>query len=146
MMNSNHDHALGVGVGDRRNVVFDVSDAHACDKSWFDPLYEDLDDGGVSEFLYLLQNLRLRDWHPRQIIKTAETSEQQRMSGDSVSQWSQACIDADAIIGLGRAPYGIETTLDLGTTIPLPALRDAYTGFCTQNKLHPLGGIAFGSQ
>jgi hypothetical protein len=145
IMTTNHDHAVSAGVGDRRNVVFDVSDAHACDKSWFDPLYRELDNGGTSEFLHFLQNLKLGDWHPREILKTPETTEQQRMSGDSVAQWSQACIDADAIIGTGRAPYGNETTLDLGTTIPLPALREAYTGFCAQNKLHPSGVIAFGT-
>ena len=100
MMTTNHEHAVAAGVGDRRLAVYDVGDEHACDKSWFDPLYRDLDDGGASEFLYLLQNLKLGDWHPRQILKTAETTEQQRMSGDSVSQWSQACIYADAINGL----------------------------------------------
>ena len=89
MMTTNHDHAVAAGVGDRRLVVYDVSDEHACDKTWFDPLYQDLENGGFSEFLYLLQNLRLGDWHPRQILKTAEATEQQRMSGDSVSQWSQ---------------------------------------------------------
>ena len=89
MMTTNHDHAVAAGVGDRRLVVYDVSDEHASDKTWFDPLYNDLENGGFSEFLYLLQNLRLGDWHPRQILKTAEAAEQQRMSGDSVSQWSQ---------------------------------------------------------
>jgi hypothetical protein len=79
--------------------VYDVSEEHACDKAWFDPLYQDLNDGGIGEFLYFLQNLKLGDWHPRQILRTSETIEQQRMSGDSVSQWSQACILADAVIG-----------------------------------------------
>ena len=119
IMTTNHDHAVAAGVGDRRNIVFDVSDEHACDKTWFDPIYADLDDGGTSEFLYFLQNLKLGEWHPREILKTAETTEQQRMSGDSVSQWSQACIDADAIVGTGRGPYGTETTLELGTDMPL---------------------------
>ena len=122
-------------------MVFDVSDKHACDKGWFDPLYRDLDDGGTSEFLHFLKNLKLGEWHPREILKTAETTEQQRMSGDSVSQWSQACIDADAIVGTGRGPYGTETTLDSGTPISLAALYEAYKGFCKQ---HPLGPVAFG--
>jgi hypothetical protein len=87
-MTTNHDHAVSAGVGDRRNAVFDISDEHTCDKTWFAPLYRDLDDGGTSEFLHCLQNLQLGDWHPREILKTAETTEQQRMSGDSVSQWS----------------------------------------------------------
>ena len=124
--------------------MYDVSDERVGDKAWFDNLYRDLADGGTSEFLYFLQNLKLGDWHPREILKTAETTEQQRMSGDSVSQWSQACIDADAIIGAGRGPYGTETTHDLGTPISSEALREAYTGFCKQNSLRPLGTDGFG--
>jgi len=46
----------------------------------FDPLYRDLEAGGYSEFLWFLQNLQLGDWHPREIIKTAEATEQQRMN------------------------------------------------------------------
>ena len=99
MMTTNHDHAVAAGVGDRRDVVYDVSDERACDKNWFDPIYQDLDDGSTSEFLYFLQNVKLGEWHPRQILKTAEATEQQRMTGDSICQWSQACIYADAIVG-----------------------------------------------
>ena len=59
MMTTNHDHAVAAGVGDRRLVVYDVSDEHASDKTWFDPLYHDLENGGFSEFLYLLSTVRL---------------------------------------------------------------------------------------
>src|SRR5438477_338336 len=83
-------YAVAAGVGDRRYVVYDVSAEHANDKSWFGPLYRDLDDGGASEFLWMLQTLPLGNWHPREIIKTAEATEQQRMSADSVSEWAQA--------------------------------------------------------
>ena len=70
--------------------------------------------GGTNEFFYLLKNLRLGEWHPREILRTAETAEQQRMSGDSVSQWSQACIDADAVIGAPPGPHGIEQSTRSG--------------------------------
>jgi phage/plasmid-associated DNA primase len=139
---TNHDHAIAAGVRDRRYVVYDVSDERAGDKAWFDSLYQDLANGGTSEFLYFLKRLQLGDWHPsRDILKTAETTEQQRMSGDSVSQWSQACIDAD---GAGRGSYGMEMTLDLGTPISSEALREAYTGFCKQNSLRSLSTEGFG--
>jgi hypothetical protein len=142
MMTTNHDHAVAAGVGDRRNVVYDISDEHACDKNWFDPLYQDLETGGTSEFLWFLQSLRLGDWHPRQIIKTAEATEQQRMSADSISQWARACIDADAIVGGSHGPY--PTSHDLGTTIKSEALREAYTGFCKQQSLRAVNGVLFG--
>lgn len=141
---TNHDHAIAAGVRDRRNVVYDVSDERVGDRAWFDRLYRDLADGGTSEFLHLLLNLQLEGWHPRQNLRTSETAEQQRMSGDSVSQWSQACIDADAIVGAGRGSYGIEMTHDLGTALSSETLREAYTGFCKQNGLRALGPDAFG--
>jgi hypothetical protein len=137
MMTTNHDHAIAAGVRDRRNVVYDVSDERVGDKAWFDSLYQDLAAGGISEFLYLLQNLQLGDWHPREILKTAETTEQQRMSGDSVSQWSQACIDADAIIGA----VGL---YDLGQRISAEELREAHSGYCRQHGLRAVNVAIFG--
>ncbi|MDE2284569.1 MAG: hypothetical protein KGK33_08150 [Hyphomicrobiales bacterium] len=144
LMTTNHDHAVAAGAGDRRNVVYDVLDEKAGDKAWFDRLYRDLNDGGAGEFLDFLQNLQLGKWHPREILKTTETLEQQRLSGDSVSQWAQACIEGDAVIGAGRGPHGIGTTPDLGTPISSEALREAYTGFCKQNSLRALSTVGFG--
>jgi hypothetical protein len=136
---TNHDHAFAAGVGDRRHVAFEVSSEHANDRDWFDPLYDDLENGGTSEFLWLLLNLDLANWHPRIIIKTEETAEQQRMSGDSASQWSQSCIDADAIVVSDQKPL-----LDLGALIAFPDLSDAYTGFCRKTGQRPMGHEEFG--
>lgn len=144
IMTTNHDHAIGAGVGDRRFAVYDVSDKHARDESWFDPIYRDLDEGGASEFLWFLQDLKLGSWHPRLILKTAEATEQQRMSGDSVSQWSQACIDADAVIGAGPGLHGMAQTQALSAAISVEALRQAYSGFCKQNGLRTISTVAFG--
>jgi hypothetical protein len=69
MLTTNHDHAVAVGVRDRRNVVFDVSDSRIGDREWFGRLYQDLDDGGRSEFLYFLQNLRLGTGTPAKFSK-----------------------------------------------------------------------------
>ncbi len=144
MMMTNHDHAVAAGVGDRRNVVYDISDERACDKTWFDPIYRDLDDGGTSEFLDFLQNVKLGDWHPRQILKTAEAIEQQRMTGDSVCQWSQACIYADEIVGVGQGPYGLEQTFYLGTSVSTETLKDAYAGYCRQHGQRAANEEVFG--
>jgi len=122
-------------------VVYDVSDEHACDRDWFDPLYRDLEAGATNEFLWFLQNLRLGNWHPRQIIKTAEATEQQRMSADSVCQWARACIEADAIVGAQGLYAAIH---DLGAKISSEALREAYTGYCKQQSLRAVNGVSFG--
>ena len=102
-----------------------VRNMHATE-TWFDPVYRDLEDGGANEFLYFLQNLRLGNWHPRAIIKTAETAEQQRMSADSISQWSQSCIDAGDVAGF-PLPRAVAST----------QLQQLYTDFCQRHKLHP---------
>jgi hypothetical protein len=92
--------------------------------------------------LWFLQRIRLGDWHPRQILKTAEATEQQRMSGDTVSQWSQACIEADAIVG--SAFHGISQQQDLGQRTAIDELHKAYTGHCNQQRLRPTNVVAFG--
>jgi hypothetical protein len=136
---TNHDHAFAAGVGERRHVAFEVSSEHANDRGWFGPLYDDLENGGTSEFLWLVQNLQLGDWHPRMILRTEETREQQRMSGDSVSQWSQACIVADEIAVSDRGPH-----YDLGGLISSRDLLNAYTDFCRKAGQRPMGPEEFG--
>jgi hypothetical protein len=64
-----------------------------------------------------------------------EAAEQQRMSADTVSQWSRACINADAIVGAARGPEASMPTYDLGTRIPSETLREAYAGYCKQHSL-----------
>jgi hypothetical protein len=144
LMTTNHDHAVAAGARDRRNVVYEVLDDKAGDNRWFDRIYRDLDDGGAGEFLDFLLNLQLGDWHPREVLKTAETVEQQRMSGDSISQWAQACIEADEVIGAPRGLHGNVVTHSLGSTISTEALREAYAGFCRQNSLRPVSTDGFG--
>jgi hypothetical protein len=144
IMTTNHEHAVAAGVRDRRYFVLDVSEQRVGDKVYFNRLYQDLDNGGASEFLYLLESLRLGEWHPRQLVKTSEATEQQRMSADSLSQWSHACIDADAIIGAAKAQYGFEKTYNLGTRVPSKDLRNAYGGYCKQHGLRAVNEEVFG--
>jgi hypothetical protein len=84
--------------------------------------------------------MKLDGWHPREILKTAEAKEQQRMSGDSVAEWSQASIDADVITEPG--PYGIKH--DLGAFISSEVLRKAYSAYCKEHGLHAANQGSFG--
>ena len=86
--------------------------------------------------------MQLDEWHPREILNTKETAEQQRMSSDSVSQWSQACVEADAIIGDAR--HGV-VRHDLGERIASEDLRQAYAAFCRQHGLRPANQEVFGT-
>jgi hypothetical protein len=139
MMTTNHEHAVQAGVSDRRFFVLDVSDEKAQDVRWFEPLYEDLAEGGKEQFLQFLLNVNLTGWHPRNLPKTADTVAQQRMSADTVARWIQSCIDDDSIVGHAMGP-----AFGLGTTIPSENLRTAYTGYCSQHKMFPVAENVFG--
>ncbi|MCP4308799.1 MAG: hypothetical protein GY788_28770 [bacterium] len=132
LMTTNHEHAAALGVRDRRFFVLEVSGEHAQEKSYFDPLFRDLEAGGYEQFLWLLQNLKLEDWHPRELVKTPEAIEQERMSGDSIYQWARACIDADGLVGM-RPGFGSEIGVDIGTE----ELRESYAGYCRQQGVRP---------
>lgn len=136
LMTTNHDHAIHAGARNRRVFVLDASPEHAQQPQWFDPLYRDLENGGREEFLWLLLNLNLQRWHPRNLPKTAETIEQQRFSADSVAQWAQACIDADAIIGEKGMSHS-----QLNQPIATHVLYEAYKAHC---KYHPVSNNVFG--
>jgi hypothetical protein len=136
IMTTNHEHAVQAGVQDRRFFVLDVSTHKAQDRSWFDPLYSDLESGGPEELLWVLQKMKLGNWHPRQLPKTSESIEQQRLSADSISQWSQACIEADGIVS-----GAWKGTHPLGQLSPSHFLYEAYKGFCKQ---YPATNGAFG--
>ena len=136
IMTTNHDHAVQAGVQDRRFFVLEVSAHKAQDASWFDPLYADFDNGGVEEFLWFLLKVNLKDWHPRKLPKTSESIEQQRFSADSISQWAQASIEADGIVGVHHG-----TILPLNKLHPSNVLYEAYKGYC---KHHPANNVVFG--
>jgi phage/plasmid-associated DNA primase len=136
VMTTDHEHAVQAGVQDRRFFVLEVSAHRAQDESWFSPLYADLNNGGFEEVLWVLQRINVARWHPRQLPKTSESVEQQRFSADTISQWSQACIDADTIVGhpvLGNQP--------LGQLYASNVLYEAYKNYC---KHHPASNVVFG--
>jgi len=144
LMTTNHEHAITAGVQERRHFVLEVSDHKAQQPEWFNPLYRDIADGGKEQFLWLLQNLQLGDWHPRRLPKTAEAVEQQRMSADTVCQWASACIEADGVIG--ASPYGACTVAALASAIETNTLLSSYSAFCRQHGKHCVDQRSFGKK
>jgi hypothetical protein len=139
MMTTNHSHAISAGVKDRRYFVLDVSEEKAQDQSWFGPLHRDLDNGGIEQFLRLLLGISLDGWHPRDLPKTDETIDQQRMSADPISQWAAACIEADAILSV---PLGASQAL--GQRLSIETLRSSFSNYCQQQRLHGCDVRSFG--
>src|SRR4029078_7162091 len=78
------------------------------------------------------------DWHPRHQLKTAETATQQRMSADSVTQWAQACVEADE---LGGEPL---KGIALNNRISSENLRQSHAWYCKQHGLRAANGEVFG--
>src|SRR5262249_415835 len=92
IITTNHQHAITLGARDRRHFVLEVDEQYVGNQAYFDALWKDINDGGAEQFLWTLLNFELGNWHPRQILKTAEAYEEQRMSADPISQWAQECI------------------------------------------------------
>jgi hypothetical protein len=135
MLTTNHAWAVPAGVQARRYFVVDVSDEVAQDSNWFGPLYADLNAGGTAEFLHLLLNLQLGDWHPRQVPKTEELIDQQVMSAGSIEQWLLACTEIDAVAGIDTI---------LGNDIATSALYRAYVEHTRSRSQRPETLTMFG--
>jgi len=80
---------------------------------------------------------------PAELRALPEAIEQQRMSGDTVSQWMQRCIDAD-IIRRPAGPHGREQTHCPGTRIATQHLFEAYAADCKQRGVRAVNYQEFG--
>jgi hypothetical protein len=139
MLTTNHPWAIPAGVDARRYFVAEVSDEAAQDKAWFGPLYQDLMDGGTGEFLNLLLMLKLGNWHPRDVPKTAELAQQQVLSAGSTEQWLLACAEMEGVIGIGPMPAA-----QLGTLVSTQELYGAYSDFTRRRSARVDGLPNFG--
>jgi hypothetical protein len=101
MMSSNNDWVVPAGHGARRYAVFKVSGRYARDASYFDPLWAELEDGGIEAVAYDLLRLDLGGWHPKEIYETAALLEQKAHSLRGLDAWIVEMLQD----GLLPAPY-----------------------------------------
>jgi len=80
---------------------------------------------------------------PAELRALPEAIKQQRMSGDTVSQWMQRCIDAD-ITRRPAGPHGREQTHCPGTRIATQHLFEAYAADCKQRGVRAVNYQEFG--
>jgi hypothetical protein len=67
---------------------------------------------------------------------------QQKMNGDSITQWAQWCIDGNAMRRPG--PNGNTESDNLRTRVATEHLRESYTAFCEQRGVCPVDLRTFG--
>lgn len=108
VMASNKDWIVPVDADDRRFAIFRISDHHAKDdKKYFDPLYDQLEDGGYEGLLHDLLEMPLDEWRPDAQVPNTEAKEEQKEYSDPAADW---CDCADRAIETGLNRYGKSVT------------------------------------
>lgn len=87
LMASNCDWVVPASKDERRYFVLDVSDKHAQDSLYFEPLFREIDGGGLSAMLYDLLQFDLTNFNIRKVPQTNALLEQQLHSFDPVTMW-----------------------------------------------------------
>jgi hypothetical protein len=96
---SNHKAPLLAGVNERRQFVPKVSDKHAQDKAYFDPLRHAADNGGVEMLLGFFLKLSLKEWTPHQVHKTSELARLQLDCMKEFDRWMWDCAESEDLLG-----------------------------------------------
>jgi hypothetical protein len=99
MLASNHDWVVPAGPHERRYMVEKVAETHRQDAKWFDPIYEQMQNGGYEAMLFDLLNHDLGDWHPRQIVRTPALAEQQEESLSPRDAWWLELLQTGVLAG-----------------------------------------------
>jgi hypothetical protein len=84
---SNEDWVVPAGLTARRFAVFDVGEAHLGDKSYFQAIVDELNNGGREALLHYLLHFDLSKVDLRSVPKTAALLEQKLHSLDGEQGW-----------------------------------------------------------
>ena len=87
-LTTNHSWAVPAGFNARRFLVLDADEARVGDKPYFDALYDDINNGGVEQFLHFLLKRDISGFSPNATpVRTAALMNQQLKSVGSVEAW-----------------------------------------------------------
>jgi Family of unknown function (DUF5906) len=122
---SNEDWIVPAGPTSRRYAVFDCENRFANDRSYFDPLFEEIDKGGAEAFLYDMQKRKIKS-DLRTPPITRGLLEQREMSLDGFGKWLLGVAQSGQVrISDKDGDRTIELTVavDLGAEIAFEDLR-----------------------
>jgi hypothetical protein len=84
---TNHDWAVPAGLEERRFCVIDVSDAHMQDGAYFEPLWNEMNNGGREAFLHYLLTFDITRVNLRKLPQTDALMENKCMTMSSAEQF-----------------------------------------------------------
>lgn len=91
-MNTNSDWAVNASEDERRYAVFDVSNKYRGNKEYFDELYAEIENGGLSGFLYEMINRDISSFNVNKIPKTEALADQKLLSLRGAQSWLYHCL------------------------------------------------------
>jgi hypothetical protein len=127
MIASNEDWVVPAGAFERRFQIQEVASSHRQDASWFQPIYEQLKNGGYEAMLFDLMERDLGDWHPRQIVYTAALADQQMQSLAPFDAWWFEVLQTGVLGGVPN-PYHPERTISNRYEEEVEVGTDGYGG------------------
>jgi Family of unknown function (DUF5906) len=99
LMASNDDWVVPAGERERRYVLNEVSTCHQQDAAWFEPIFKQLDDGGLAAMLFDLLQHDLGDWHPRKLPADCGLADQQALSLSPLDTWWLELLESGTLAG-----------------------------------------------
>jgi hypothetical protein len=139
LISTNETHAITAGIAARRFFMLKVSDNQHQNENYFTPLQKQVySSGGLEAFHQELLCRDISTFNHRNVPKTAELKNQQKMSGNSIDEWLLECVSHDCL-----APAS-EHTEKLGKWVYGGTIRGQYVLWCNRNNKHIETNTAFG--
>jgi len=85
---ANADWVVPASLDERRFAFFKTSEINKQNRTYFDPLYREIADGGIAAMMFDLMQIELKGWHPRDDVpQTDALLEQKNRSLPALDDW-----------------------------------------------------------
>ena len=133
MMFSNEDWVIPASLDERRYVMMQAAADRIGDFAYFAALDAQMANGGLAAMLHYLQNMDIRDFHPRRSAPdTEELAEQKMHSMDTVHRWLAAVLARGFV---WKSRYGHREFLQWDEFVTTELLSRSYAQWCQENRI-----------